>query len=90
MINFLKNIFAGKKAYKILGRGGISFFNEGQEYYIESNNFLENPYDVEIFYKDIRVTNSKKLLSEAEKKRVACIVKDLLEKDGLKTAILPV
>ena len=87
MINFIKNIFK-KKLYTILGRGGISYSSEGDEFYIETNNFLEKKeYSVEIFYKDIKSIKNKIPLSESDKKKLAIIVKDLLNEDGIKAII---
>ena len=89
MINFIKRLFK-KKQYKFLGRGGISYSNGKEEFYIDTNNFLGKGQDVEIFYKDIRLMNSEKVLSELDKKKIAITVRDLLEKDGIKTDILPI
>ncbi len=59
MINFIKKFF-NKKAYTILGRGGISYSNGEDEFYLDSNNFLEKmEYDIEIFYKDIKSIKTK-------------------------------
>ena len=79
-----------KKPYTFLGRGGISFYNDEQEFYIDTNNFLGKGYDVEIFYKDIRPVNNTSVLSDFEKKRLAILVKKLLASDGIKAEILPI
>lgn len=89
MINFIKKLFK-KKPYTFLGRGGISFHNGGEEFYIETNNFLGKGNDVEIFYKDIKSLNSEKILSESEQKEIAVTVKKLLEDDGIRANLLPI
>ena len=88
MFYFLKNIFK-KRPYTILGRGGISYREEGKEFYIDTNNFLEGSYGIQIFYTDIRSVNSEQLLDEKEKKRIASRLKELLEKDGTRAEIFP-
>ena len=68
MIHIIKNIFK-KKQYTILGRGGISYSSWGDEFYIETNNFLEKKEcEIEIFYKDIKSIKNRIPLSESKKK----------------------
>lgn len=89
MISIIKRLFK-KRPYTFLGRGGISFYNDEQEFYIDTNNFLGEGYDVEIFYKDIKPLNNDTVLSDSEKKRLAILVKETLMLDGIKADILPI
>lgn len=83
----LKQLFK-KKSYTFLGRGGISFCEGGQEFYIDSNNFLGKKFDVEIFYKSIKPAMGADILSDTEKNRLATRIKKLLASDGINVDIL--
>lgn len=75
MINFIKRLFI-RKPYTFLGKGGISFYDGQEKFYIDTNNFLGERGDVEIFYKDIKLLNSERILSESQKKEIAFKVKN--------------
>ena len=95
-----KNFFK-KKINKItlLGRGGLRYIADKNEYYIDSDNMLRreiNGISIAIYYKGIkRYYNGSDridetiIISEDEKKRVAIAVKELLEESGGKVGIFP-
>lgn len=88
MINYLKALFS-KKPYKFLGRTGIGFNDGNLNYIVNTNDFLSNSKEIEIFYKDINSLEDGILFTEREKREIALKLKYILEKDNYKVIISP-
>lgn len=87
-MNFIKKIFK-KKPYTFLGRAGISFYDGEYEFYINTNDFLSDSHEIEVFYEDIRLMDNSFILTDFEKKKIAFTVKKILEKDDYNVVITP-
>ena len=90
-MKMFKWLFKRKKSpLTYLGRGGIKYNDGVHEYYIESDNLLprENGSSgVCIFYKGTKMYGDSPPLSDEEKWRIANVVKNLIDQNGMHTEI---
>lgn len=67
----------------------MSFYNGEYEFYINTNDFLSDSHEIEVFYEDIRLMDNSYVLSDLEKKRIAFRIKKILEEDNYNVIITP-
>jgi hypothetical protein len=85
MFNFFR-----KKKVKFLGRGGVIFRYQNNDYFIDSEMSFSKDIDIVLFKESIRLKDRNESLSETQKKEILDHLLDYLKnKEHLRVELSP-